>query len=183
MVILQPVPYPSGESRLEANRRFSSRPPSLLFLGAAFLALIFSCLCASARAGPDFEAGLERLEIVTATGPHVFQVEVARTEEQRSKGLMYRRALPEDHGMLFDFGVEDVVVMWMKNTPVSLDMIFVSSGGWVVSIAQDTVPLSEAFISSETPAFAVIEVSAGTARKIGLSVGDAVRLRHPMFKP
>jgi hypothetical protein len=181
MAILQPVPSPSGESRVEANRRFSSRLPPPLFLGAAFLVLIFSFLCVSARA----EADLERLEIVTATGPHVFQIEVARTEEQRSKGLMYRRSLPEDHGMLFDFGFdvgfEDVVTMWMKNTYVSLDMIFVSRGGRVVSIAQDAVPLSEAIISSEKPVFAVIEVNAGTARKIGLSVGDSVR--HPMFKP
>jgi len=125
------------------------------------------------------EAALERLEIVTATGTHLFGVEVARTAHERERGLMFRRSLPQDHGMLFLFDVERSVAMWMKDTYVPLDMIFVSRKGRVVSIARNAVPLSEMIISSIVSAYGVIELAAGAADAIGLAVGDSVR--HPEF--
>lgn len=127
------------------------------------------------------ESRLEKLEIVTVTGTHVFRVEVARSPDQRAHGLMYRRSMPQDRGMLFDFRAEGVVMMWMKNTYIPLDMIFVSRTGRVVSIAQDATPESERTISSGPPAYAVIELNAGAARKIGAAVGDEVR--HAIFRP
>lgn len=129
----------------------------------------------------SFAAGpaLERLEIVTATGAHPFHVEIADTIEERARGLMHRRTLPQDQGMLFNFQVEDRVGMWMKNTHIPLDMLFVSRQGRIVAIAADTQPMSERVISSGGPAFAVIELSAGAARRIGAAVGDLVR--HPAF--
>ena len=121
----------------------------------------------------------ERLEIVTATGPHAFNVEVARNEKDRARGLMFRRSLPQDHGMLFLFENERPIAMWMKNTYIPLDMVFVSRKGRVTSIARGAIPLSEAVIPSGGPVYAVIELAAGAADAIGLSVGDQVR--HPEF--
>ncbi len=93
---------------------------------------------------------------------------------------MERRSMPRDQGMLFDFHVEQPVSMWMKNTYIPLDMVFVSHRGRVTGVAENTTPLSEAIISSGAPAYAVIEFNAGVAHDIGLKVGDEVR--HPAFK-
>ncbi|PWB83886.1 MAG: hypothetical protein C3F11_04325 [Methylocystaceae bacterium] len=142
----------------------------------AALSCAFLVVLAVPAAGASRE---EPLEIVTATGPHVLRVEMARTSKEREKGLMFRTSLAPDAGMLFDFHSEQTILMWMKNTPLSLDMIFVSSAGRVVSVAQETAPFSERVISSGAPASAVIEVNAGTARRLSVAVGDVVR--HPIF--
>jgi uncharacterized protein len=126
------------------------------------------------------EATLEPLEIATSTGPHSFSVEVMRTDEQRARGLMNRRFMAQDRGMLFDFKREEPVAMWMKNTYLSLDMVFIDKSGKVVNIAENTEPLSERIIPSAGPVLAVLELNAGTARRIGLKPGD--RLRHSLFK-
>ncbi len=134
-----------------------------------------------AAGGAQAETGLEKLEIDTASGPHVFQVEVMRSEAEREKGLMFRRFLPKDRGMLFDFKVEQPVMMWMKNTYISLDMVFMSHDGHVVGMAQNAEPLSETIIPSGAPAASVLELNGGEAATIGLKVGDVVH--HPLFKP
>jgi hypothetical protein len=141
------------------------------------LALVFFML-AVAR-GSIGQEKLEAVTIETSSGKHPFVVEVMRTGLQRERGLMFRRFLPDDRGMLFDFEFEEPLMMWMKNTYLSLDMIFISRSGKVVGIAQNTEPLSERIISSGAPASAVLEVNAGTARKIGLGIGD--KIRHPLF--
>lgn len=123
---------------------------------------------------------LESLRIVTASGEHAFMVEVARTDEQRARGLMFRQSMPIDRGMLFDFKTEQPVMMWMRNTYISLDMIFITRDGVVINIAENTEPLSERTIPSARPAFAVLELNAGVARKIGLKPGD--RINHPLFR-
>jgi uncharacterized membrane protein (UPF0127 family) len=126
------------------------------------------------------EAGLEKLQIDTASGSHVLQVEVMRTQPELEKGLMFRRFLPKDRGMLFDFKVEKPVEMWMKNTYLSLDMVFIAHNGRVVGIARNAEPLSETIIPSGAATAGVLEVNAGEADAIGLKVGDEVR--HPLFK-
>jgi hypothetical protein len=131
-------------------------------------------------AGRASAATIEPIEIVTATGAHRLRVEVAKTPKEREKGLMFRASLPEDGGMLFDFYEERPIAMWMKNTPLSLDMIFVGRDGHVVSLAMGTEPFSERVISSGAPALAVIEVGAGTAKRLSVAVGDLVR--HPIFQ-
>ncbi len=125
-------------------------------------------------------ATTEPLEIVTASGAHAFAVEVMRTDEERGRGLMFRRFMPADRGMLFDFKTEQPVLMWMKNTYIPLDMIFISRSGTVTHVAANTEPMSERTISSGPPAYAVLEVNAGVTAKIGLKPGDEVR--HPLFK-
>ena len=126
------------------------------------------------------QEGIEGLDIVTASGPHHFSVEVMRTDAGREKGLMFRKYLPAERGMLFDFKTEQPVMMWMKNTLLPLDMVFISRNGKVVNVAENAEPLSEATIASDGPVFAVLEVNAGEARSIGVKPGDEVR--HPMFK-
>ena len=122
---------------------------------------------------------LQPLEIATKTGVHMFAVELAVTPEQQAKGLMFRRELPEGQGMLFDFQKEQPASFWMKNTYISLDMIFIRADGRILRIAENTVPLSEALVSSGGPVRAVLEVIAGTARKLGIAAGD--RVAHPIF--
>lgn len=120
---------------------------------------------------------LEPLIFETAAGPRTFQIEIADTPEQRRVGLMYRRSMPADHGMLFDFGQPQEVSMWMENTYVSLDMVFVGENGRVTRIAENTEPLSTRIISSDGPARYVVELVAGAAKRIGLKPGDKVL--HP----
>ncbi len=131
-------------------------------------------------AGPaSIAADPHTLEIVTKNGVHVFAVELARTDEERARGLMFRKQLPEGRGMLFDFSPEQEVSMWMKNTYVSLDMIFIRADGRILRIAENTEPLSERTISSGGRVRAVLEVVGGTARKLGIAPGD--RVAHPLF--
>ncbi len=142
------------------------------FLGLRRLVLAAACLLALVSAG--HAASFEEAEIVTKTGVRSFQVEIATTDEERMKGLMYRQSVPEGTGMLFDFGKEQIVVMWMKNTPASLDMIFIRADGTIARIAENTTPFSEARINSGSPVKGVLEVVAGTARKYGIAPGDKV---------
>jgi uncharacterized membrane protein (UPF0127 family) len=150
-------------------------------LAAAARALFVFALLVSPSMARSAATAVERLEIVTATGSHSFEVEVARTVNERERGLMFRRSMPQDHGMLFFFDDERPVAMWMKNTFIPLDMVFVSRSGRVAGLAEETTPLSETIIPSGGPAFAVIELNGGVARAIGLKVGDLVR--HPGFAP
>lgn len=125
-------------------------------------------------------ADLQVLEIVTKRGVRSFSVEMAVTPAELSRGLMFRTELPEGRGMLFDFKQEQPIAMWMKNTPLSLDMIFIRSDGIIIRIAENTTPESTKTIPSGSPARAVLEVVAGTARKQGIAPGD--RVVHPMFQ-
>jgi uncharacterized membrane protein (UPF0127 family) len=124
-------------------------------------------------------AELQTLEIASKSGVHAFAVETALTPEEQSRGLMYRKTLPEGQGMLFDFKREQELTFWMKNTYVSLDMIFIRGDGRILRIAENTEPLSERMVPSGGPVRAVLEVVAGTARKLGIAPGD--RVAHPIF--
>ena len=143
-----------------------------------FLACVVFALFAFA--GPNARAAnSEPLEIVTRNGVHVFSVELAKTEEEKATGLMYRKELADGKGMLFDFSPEQEVSMWMKNTYISLDMIFIGADGRIIRIAENTEPMSTRIISSNGLARGVLEVSAGTAQKYGIRTGD--RVAHPLF--
>lgn len=164
--------------------RFSPFAPWRRIFAAAVVVLAFVALtCVAPGSGAVAQTSpsqLETLTIATANGESRFQVEVARTDEQRARGLMFRRFMPQDRGMLFDFKNEQPVTMWMRNTYIPLDMIFIARDGRVINIAENTEPMSERTIASAGPAFAVLEVNAGVSRKIGLKAGD--RISHPLFK-
>ena len=132
------------------------------------------------RGRPALGGELDSLEIVTSTGRHAFQVEIADNEATREHGLMDRRYMAPDHGMLFEFDRDEPVAFWMKNTYIPLDMIFIAPSGVVTHIAANAEPLSERVVPSGGPCIAVLELNGGMAASIGLKVGDKVR--HPFFK-
>jgi uncharacterized protein len=123
---------------------------------------------------------LAPLTITTASGTQRFMVEFADTPERRAVGLMHRQSMPADHGMLFDFKADAPVAMWMRNTRIPLDMLFIDREGRIVNIAERTVPFSETSISSKGPVRAVLELNGGTSSRLGIKPGD--RVSHPMFK-
>ncbi|MHA1523086.1 MAG: DUF192 domain-containing protein [Alphaproteobacteria bacterium] len=120
------------------------------------------------------------LQIISAGQTHEFQVELADTDSTRAQGLMFRRVLAPDRGMLFDFGEPREVSMWMRNTYISLDMIFATPDGTITRIARRTTPHSEAQISSSGPVKFVLELAGGTAEKLKLVPG--AKLRHPSIR-
>jgi uncharacterized membrane protein (UPF0127 family) len=146
----------------------------MMLLAAAFAVLVMLSVIPAARA-----ASVQPLEIATKSGVHVFSVEMATTEEEKQTGLMYRKELPDGKGMLFDFSPEQQISMWMKNTYIPLDMIFIRADGRILRIAENTEPLSTRIISSGGLARGVLEVIAGTAQKYGIQPGD--RVAHPLF--
>jgi uncharacterized membrane protein (UPF0127 family) len=105
---------------------------------------------------------------------HVFNVEVARSDSERRRGLMFRTNLAEDGGMLFDFGETRDVAMWMKNTFISLDMLFIDQDGKIVGIEKRAVPKSEAILAAPEPVRYVLEINGGISDKFSLNVGDKV---------
>jgi uncharacterized membrane protein (UPF0127 family) len=132
-------------------------------------------------AGVALAQSFEPLTIVGKDGTrHSFQVEVARNEAERAQGLMYRRSMAADRGMLFDFGHVEQVAMWMQNTYLPLDMLFIRADGTIARIAANAEPLSTRTIPSGEPVLGVLELNAGTASRMGIKPGD--RVEHPMFK-
>ena len=117
--------------------------------------------------------------IVSKSGEHKFVVDVATTMAQRQMGLMYRKKMARNRGMMFDFSEEQLIAMWMKNTLIPLDMLFVDKTGKIVQIERATTPLSLKTIASRRPAMSVIELNAGLTEELGISEGDQVM--HNIF--
>jgi hypothetical protein len=129
---------------------------------------------AAAGPPPDLFPTLERTElrVQTASGSHAFKAWIADDDAARTRGLMFVRELPPDQGMLFVFEAPQYRGFWMKNTYLSLDLIFIAADGTVVNVAANAKPLSLDSIASAAPVRFVLEVVAGTAARIGLKVGD-----------
>jgi uncharacterized membrane protein (UPF0127 family) len=123
---------------------------------------------------PGNAAGTGTLVLKTATGDHSFNIEVMVTDNERSLGLMYRRSLPENSGMLFIYDPPQQATMWMKNTLIPLDMVFISANGHVHRIEENAEPFSETLIPSDGAVVAVLELNGGEADKVGLKPGDKV---------
>jgi len=126
---------------------------------------------------PAFAAS--QVVLVTASGRHQLTVEVASSVAQRRLGLMNRPRMDANAGMLFDFGKPRLVAMWMKNTLIPLDMIFIAANGRIIRIAENTKPYSLTAIRSGGKARAVLEINAGSAARLGLKTGD--RVEHDIF--
>ncbi len=142
-------------------------------------------LMAAMHPGSGKAQGLQPFEFDTLTivtqdnEQHDFTVELAQSPEQRALGLMYRQDLAEDHGMLFIYSRPNEASMWMKNTYISLDMLFIDARGRIVRIAERTEPHSLRAISSGRPVRAVLELKGGTAERLGLTT-DA-QVKHSAF--
>ncbi|MBT8132370.1 MAG: DUF192 domain-containing protein [Gammaproteobacteria bacterium] len=144
-------------------------------------ALILVLACASCANNPDpaltgfFSAPLS---IESRTGSvHDFTVYLAKTPQQRAQGLMFVRKLPNDYGMLFVYENSRQISMWMKNTVLPLDMLFVRQDGIITRIVHNTVPGSLQSISSGSDVKAVLELKAGSCDKLGIKPGDKVIYR------
>jgi uncharacterized membrane protein (UPF0127 family) len=154
----------------------------------SLLVVLFMALAVAGAAAPAFapahaqQAAMaqEPLVILTASGAeHRFTVEVARSRAEQEQGLMFRESMAEDRGMLFDWGGMVEAAMWMKNTLIPLDMLFIDADGVILDIFASTVPGSLDVISAGVPVRAVLELNGGTAKRLGLKAGD--RVRHPIF--
>ena len=157
------------------NRFRSGGIAALAVIGLALLGLIALAPQDKASGAADaFSRG--ELVIETASGPLRLDVEIARTSEQRSQGLMFRTSLEADSGMIFLYETPREVSMWMKNTILSLDLVFIAEGGRITRIVANTTPMSEATISSRGPVRAVLELLAGAAQRLAIKPGDRVRL-------
>ena len=148
----------------------------------AVLVLTFAGGCALAATGPQAGLPVETITVDTKTGPHSFKVEVAADEQSRETGLMFRKTMAPDAGMLFDFETPQAVSFWMENTILPLDMLFVRADGTIVRIKRNATPYSRENIPSGEPVQLVIELNAGRAQALGIQEGGHVHAPQLMQK-
>jgi uncharacterized membrane protein (UPF0127 family) len=144
-----------------------------------FLLILIASLHGIARGDEVSPPRVDSIVIDTPAGARMLSVEIADTPELRERGLMFRHRLPEDRGMLFLYETAQPVAMWMKNTYIPLDMVFLRGDGTVAEVKTGTVPQSLDVIESAEPVKAVLELGAGGAAKLGLEPGTLVR--HQFF--
>jgi uncharacterized membrane protein (UPF0127 family) len=145
---------------------------------AACLALL-ACLVSPPARAQLASFGKSELTIVTASGKQHFAIEEAKTGQQMMQGLMYRRSMAADAGMLFEYDHPQPVAFWMKNTLIPLDMLFIGADGTVLDIHERAVPLSLDSIGTDKPVLGVLELNGGTVSRLGIKRGD--RVEHPLF--
>ncbi len=140
---------------------------------------MLGCMLAAGSPTVDAKMRRETLALVTGAAEHIIQVEITSTPEEKAMGLMFRTSLADDAGMLFPYTPPQEATMWMRNTYISLDMIFIRADGIIHRIEANTEPFSERVIASRGSVAAVLELKAGSAARLGLKPGD--RVRHPLF--
>lgn len=160
-------------------------PSHLPQLSLALLLALPLPACAVAWRVPAPLAGLPQstVTVTTESGEHRFRVWIAQTNAHRSQGLMFVEQLARDEGMLFLFERPQFASFWMKNTPLSLDIVFIGPDGTVVNVATHTRPHSLEPIESVAPVTSVLELVAGTAERIGLAAGSQVSRTAQVGKP
>jgi len=118
---------------------------------------------------------LTSLAITTNSGTKIFSVQIADTSKVKEKGLMFVKKMPDNHGMLFTYDTERITNMWMKNTYISLDMLFINGNKEIVKIVKNTIPHSEEIISSSSKVRYILEINGGMSDKLNIKIGDKVR--------
>lgn len=154
--------------------RPTARMPAVAALFAGLLLLFAAAAGAAGLA-------VEPLTIVSGDSRHTFRVEIADDDASRQQGLMHRRQMADDAGMLFEFNEVGHVSFWMKNTLIPLDMLFVDRTGRIAHIHHGAKPHDLTPIGPPMPVWAVLELNAGMARRLGIKVGD--RIEHDAFRP
>lgn len=146
-----------------------------------FLILLFLAGPAHAfQDGKPQDLPREALVIQTASGTYEFRVQIAKTPDQQRTGLMFRRSMPDDEGMLFPYRFPTQPVFWMMNTYIPLDLIFIRSDGTIARIVPNATPMSQELIESGGYVNGVLEINGGLAEKLGITAGD--KIRHPFFE-
>ena len=151
-------------------------------LALALSLVVYACAQPAPRPAVDPVSGLEleQLTVDTQSGPVSLTVEIADDDRERNQGLMYRRSLADDRGMLFHFQQPEHASFWMRNTILSLDIIFIGPDGRILNIADHTTPYSDAPIPAAGLTRGVLEIGAGRAAELGIRPGD--RVRHRIFQ-
>ena len=144
------------------------------FRTAAALLIVLLMHPAAAQQQPQMLESAPLAIETMAGNRYVFEVELALTPQQQGQGLMFRQSLPPNGGMLFIFPRERPASFWMKNTPLSLDIIFIRADGTIANIAAQTEPFSEESLPSDGPVKSVLEVKGGTAAQLSIRAGDRV---------
>jgi uncharacterized membrane protein (UPF0127 family) len=131
-----------------------------------------------AESNSDFKNYNRILEISDSNNKKtaIFKVFLADSDKKRSHGLMNLKYLPADHGMIFTFFPSREIAMWMKNTFIALDMIFIDANNRIITIAENTIPHSLEVISSQKKAAMVLEINAGLVKKLGLKIGQKIKV-------
>jgi uncharacterized protein len=145
------------------------------------VAWLFAVLALASLLHPAYAMRRETLKLVTAHGTHVIDVEIADTPQEKAQGLMFRTHLDDNRGMLFAYDTPQEITMWMRNTYIPLDMVFIRADGTVHRIEARTEPLSEDIIASRGDVTACLELAGGAAERLGLKAGD--RVEHRLFAP
>lgn len=164
-------------------------PPSAFRLPGIFLlSLLVALVMGTGVVSADEDSGeaatpqsleTSSLAILSGASMHRFTVELADEPEERRQGLMFRRSMADDHGMLFRHDRPQRSAMWMKNTYIPLDILFIQQDGVIVNIAHDTVPKSLSQITSKGRVLGVLELNAGITESLGIKPGDQVL--HAIF--
>ena len=158
------------------------RRPHAGFCAAIALVAVAGLACAGSPGTEQRFKAYPQAEVVieSGSGAHIFRAWIADTPERRMQGLMFVERLDADRGMLFLFDLPQFAAFWMKNTPVSLDMLFIGPDGRITNIGERTQPFSEPHVAAVRPVVAVLEVAAGTAARLGIRPGD--RVLHPAYR-
>lgn len=164
-----------------ARQGFSRRAAlraALFVLPVAAAGIVLSQAVPSSKA----RMRVEKLSIEPAAGgqAHAFDVELAESDRERALGLMFRTQLADTAGMLFWYGDAQDITMWMRNTYIPLDMVFIRGDGTIARIEAETEPMSERVIAAGSPVNAVLEIAGGAAARLGIKPGD--RVRHRLFE-
>ena len=154
-----------------------------IFLVLVFVSIGYSQAAgndAAASDGPRFKAQGQLVFLKHSSGAMIkmITIQIADNNAERAEGLMWRKYMPENEGMLFIFGDQELLTFWMKNTYIPLDMVFANKEGKIVRIYPDAAPLSEASISSNRPAKYVVELNAGFCAKYDINVGDKIEFER-----
>lgn len=147
---------------------------------ALFALLLAALVCAMTVFNPALALRREPMLLVTAQGDKQISVEITESNEEKARGLMFRTSLSDEQGMLFFYDTPQDITMWMRNTYIPLDMVFIRADGVIHRIETRTEPLSERIISSQGNVVACLELAGGAAERLGLKAGDKVR--HKLFK-
>jgi uncharacterized protein len=180
LTVTAPLDPPESRRPARGKSRFSRVPALLALTASLFVAMAAGC--GGCKRDPQKSASSQPPVVTISLAGKPFKLEVAASNANRQLGLMYRKELAPDAGMIFVFQKEERLSFWMRNTEIPLDIVYINSAGQVVSI-KELKPFDEGAVVSDAPAKYAIELNKGTAAEVGLKVGDTVQLPPQVLSP